>query len=107
MRKDSNNKRAEEILNSFDGISPSEVPAFFYTRLEARMQRELAENIPAVFYFRPAFLTLSLLFVLILNIFSLLRSENKAGLSPVVKSETSTGIQSFADAYDLNSSSVY
>ena len=41
MKKSFNKNRADQILNSFDGIQPSEVPPFFYTRLKARMEREL------------------------------------------------------------------
>ena len=106
MKKGSNNKRTEEILSGFDGIQPSEVPPFFYTRLEARMQRELEEKTLPVFFLRPAFLTLSLSFVLVMNIIFLTRFVDQTVPSSN-KSNTTTGIQSFADAYNLSTSSVY
>jgi len=106
MKKELNNNRAEEILNSFDGIQPSELPPYFYTRLEARMERELAEKAPPVFFLRPAFLTVSLSLLLVINIIFLM----KPVADKIPSSEntgTVTGIQSFADAYGLNSSVVY
>lgn len=106
MKKSFNKNRADQILNSFDGIQPSEVPPFFYTRLKARMERELTENAPPAFFLRPAFLTISLSLVLILNIIFLTKPGNE-NIPSSGKSNTATGIQSFADAYNLNTSSVY
>ena len=106
MKKGSNNKRTEEILSCFDGIQPSEVPPFFYTRLEARMQCELEEKILPVFFLRPAFLTVSLSLVLILNIIFLTQRVDQT-IPSSNKSNTATGIQSFADAYNLSTLSVY
>ena len=36
-----NQSRHEEILNSLDGIHRAKAPAFFYSRLRARMENEL------------------------------------------------------------------
>ena len=106
MKQVSDNKRAEEILSSFDGIQPAETPSFFYTRLKARMEREQGSTAAPVFFLRPAFLAISLSLVLFMNIVFLTGSR-KEMVPSAKKLNNTTGIQSFADAYDLNTSTVY
>ncbi len=106
MKKETANKRTEDILNSFDGIQTSAVPPFFYTRLKARMQREAEESKPSALFQRPAFLVLSLSVVLIMNIIFLSNAGGQK-MPSTNQPNNKTGIQAFADAYDLNGSSIY
>src|SRR5688572_15510954 len=39
--KPNNPQKIDEVLNSLDGIQRAKAPAFFYTRLRGRMEREL------------------------------------------------------------------
>jgi hypothetical protein len=39
--KPNNPKEIEDVLSSLDGIQRAKAPAFFYTRLRGRMEREL------------------------------------------------------------------
>ena len=98
-------KREEAIFGSFDGLQPAEVPPYFYTRLIARMQNELVERKP-VFLLRPAFLTVSLSIFLVFNIVFLFQFNGRQKTSFPQSNNTAT-IESFADAYNLNTSSVY
>lgn len=96
--------RAEVILKSLDGIQPAEVPPFFYTRLKARMENELVRKKAPAIFFRPAFLTASLSLFLVVNIIFLLMSQSH---SAERSEQKPPGIESFAEAYNLNTVSVY
>ena len=99
-------KREEAIFGSFDGIQPAEVPPYFYTRLLVRMQNELEVRKPTFILLRPAFLTASLSVILAVNIAFLFQFNNQQRPSAPQSNNTAT-IESFADAYNLNGSSVY
>ena len=99
-------KREEAIFSSFVGIQPAEVPPYFYTRLLVRMQNELEVRKPTFILLRPAFLTVSLSIILAVNIAFLFQSNGHQKPSVQQSSNTAT-IESFADAYNLNGSSVY
>jgi hypothetical protein len=63
----------EKTLNSLEGINQAEPKAFFYTRLHARMEKELLE--PKVFLgfqFKPIYAYSTLAVILLLNIFTIL-----------------------------------
>ena len=64
-------KKVEEALESITGIKPASPAPFFYTRLEARLQREESNNWERMSQFisRPAFAFSTVLIVLMLNIF--------------------------------------
>ena len=98
------NNRTEEILNSLDGLQKADAPDFFYTRLLGRMQNRLADNKRTAFILRPAFLTAALSIVLLFNIVSLNQLHSKTKTTGV---EKAAGIDSFADAYNLNSTTAY
>jgi hypothetical protein len=93
-------KRTEEILESLDGLQKATAPYFFYTRLAGRMQNEMPVKRKTFLLLRPAFVTAVLSIVLVLNVASLLLLNDKP------KQEKAT-IESFAEAYDLNSPSFY
>lgn len=95
----------EQILNSLNGISRAEMPPFFYTRLQAQLDKK---NEGAGYFWslltKPAvsFGTLSLL--LILNI-AVIRSYLHT--TPSAPVQETTGLQTFADEYGLGTSTVY
>lgn len=98
------NKQIEEALNSIDGLQRAEAPAFFHTRVQAKLEKELA--LPSETWMpvrRPAWVIASLVLLLAANVFLLSRSQ-KATVAE--NAETST-IQGFANSYGLTSSTGY
>lgn len=65
--KPKNDPRTEEILNSLDGVSRATAPDFFYTRLQARMEKELLKKSQRPWILRPAFAIATLALILIIN----------------------------------------
>ncbi|MBI3139253.1 MAG: hypothetical protein HYZ15_11780 [Sphingobacteriales bacterium] len=93
--------RIDEILNSLEGCTRAAAPAFFYTRLKARMEKETTGT--HSWMLRPAFTLAGLLLILVVNVFVLYNrstafKENTAGV------ETES-IQSLAAEYRLNDNS--
>jgi hypothetical protein len=63
----------ERTLNSLSGINQAEPRAFFYTRLHARMEKELLEPKKILgFQFKPIYAYSTLAIILLLNIFTIL-----------------------------------
>ncbi len=101
------NKITEEILSSLDGLKKATAPDFFYSRLMARMEKELlpADRKPGR-VLRPVYALAALAVVLLLNA-AVIFTKNSSGeaLSSVNESET---LQSIAAEYNLNDvSSIY
>ncbi|MFZ9386506.1 MAG: hypothetical protein ACO25B_01370 [Chitinophagaceae bacterium] len=71
------NKRIEDILNSLDGIKRAVPSGFFYTRLKARMEKELLPVPPRSGFLKPAYVFPVLALVLALNAFVILAREDK------------------------------
>ncbi len=98
--------RVESIMESLGGMQPAVAPDYFYTRLKGKMQP--AEEKKTFFMLRPAFITASLSFFLIVNVVSLLsikKAPEQHFSEQTTKPQT---IESFAKAYNLNGSeSVY
>ncbi len=105
--KNNHLNRAEKILNSLDGLQKAEVPDFFYTRLAGRMQNEIEIKRKPFFLLRPAFITTLLLVVLIINIISLTRLDKKPVQKDIVKTNKPATIESFAEAYNMQTESPY
>jgi len=101
-----NNNRSEKILNSLDGLQKAMAPHFFYTRLIGRMQSEQHEKRSRL-TLRPVVLAISLSVVLLLNIVALNKLNGPAEAKPAIPSGEAATIQSFANAYNLNTESVY
>lgn len=101
------NSKSEEIISSIDGIRRATTPEFFYTRLKARMEKEIlpASNKPAVL--RPVFVVSMLVVVLMLNAAVILSGKNSS--STVAASNTETeALQSIAAEYSpTDVSSLY
>lgn len=98
-------KELDTILNSLDGISRAEIPAFFYTRLQPRMKKRAAGD--GRFWkmlTKPAVSLLTLSLLVVLNI-AAIHFFTKSGQT-VSPGETSA-IQNFANEYDLGITSVY
>ncbi len=93
-------KRTEEILESLDGLQKATAPYYLYTRLIGKMQNELPVKRKPFVLLRPAFITAVLAVVLVINVASLVLLNDKP------KKEKAT-IESFAEAYNLNSPSLY
>lgn len=75
-----NNKMTEEILNSLEGIKRASPPGFLYTRLRARMEKDLlrAGNKPGLL--KPAYAFPLLVLILAVNAFAIFgRKNNNTG----------------------------
>lgn len=107
MENNSNNQRTERILASLDGLKKTPAPDFFYTRLMGKMQNETEPEKEKSFLLRPAFVTAALSLVLIINILSLVKLNNLPGKKENLHANKPATIESFADAYGLNTLSVY
>ena len=79
------NKQVDETLNALEGLGKAQAPPFFYTRLEARMQEELAP-ISGPF----AFLSNLKLSVALLSLFMIL---NVASIFLITQDDGSTQVQ--------------
>jgi len=106
MKKDI--KQAQNIeatLNSLDKISRAEAPPFFYTRLLARMEETRTDTKPGILQWlnRPAISISLLTLFLILNVIAIkgIIASNRAPQA------TTTAAQSFANEYNLGTSSGY
>ena len=99
--------KEEKILNSLTGIQKAAAPDFFYTRLLGRMQQEIKPKRKPVFLLRPAFVTSALLLVLVINIFSIMRFNKVPEQKATVRSAKPATLESFAEAYNMNTASVY
>ncbi len=98
-------KEIDDIIDSLDGIKRAEMPAFFYTRLQAGMEkRATGENGFWKMFTRPAVTLLTLSLLVILNIATIRYFTKRSRM--VNHSETSA-IQNFANEYDLGITSVY
>jgi hypothetical protein len=100
--------KEDKILESLSGMQKAQAPDFFYTRLLGRMQQEILPEKKQFILLRPAFISAILFLVLILNVFSIMRFSNKASQQKeTVRSSQPASIASFANAYNLNTESVY
>jgi len=100
----------ENILNSIEGIARAEAPPFFYTRLQARMQKQEESSLVNRFlglFVQPVFAvaTLSLFIVLNLATLNSVLKEKKEMPKSQVSSDAS--LQSFAKDYDLSVPTLY
>jgi hypothetical protein len=106
VKKETMNKE-EKILNSLTGIQKAAAPDFFYTRLMGKIQREIEPKRKPVFLLRPAFITSTLMLLLVINIFSIQKFNNTQGQKGTVRPGKPATLESFAEAYNMNAASVY
>lgn len=97
--------KIDSALNSLDNLQRSSAPNFFYTRLQARMERE--QNVAVFGWFsvaRPALLIVTLSLFLIMNTFMVAKLIQQKSVTSVSRKPS---LQSFASEYDLNNSVNY
>lgn len=93
-------KMIDEILNSLDGCTPATAPDFFYTRLKARMEKEVA---PARTFWmlRPAYALSGMVIIILINIIAVFNQPSSATEDATATVE-SDSFQSLATEYRLN-----
>jgi hypothetical protein len=100
------NKKIEEILSSLDGVKRASPPDFFYTRLKAKMEKELVPVAGRRRILYPAYALTALVVILLVNaavIFT--RGDRNNDTASVNEGET---LQSIAAEYNINDvSSIY
>lgn len=94
------NEEIRKTLAVTDDLKKAEMPEFFYTRLKARMEREiLPANKPKLAWmFKPAFVIPTLAVVLLLNVVTIGQFVKKNNRS----NSTETAEESFKTEYNLN-----
>ena len=101
--KPQNDPRTEEILNSLDGIRPAPAPDFFYTRMKARMEKEMLKNgrfePSRPWILKPVFAIAMLIVVLLINAAVIFQGNQE--MADPVATETDS-YQSIAAEYSLN-----
>jgi hypothetical protein len=108
MENNNSDQRTERILNSLNGLQRTAAPDFFYTRLIGKIQNETRPKREKIFLLRPAFITTALSLAFIVNVFSLLQLDGQAAKQePTMQAHKPATIESFADAYGMNTLSVY
>ena len=95
-----NEKNIDDILNSLDGVKRAEAPAFFYTRLRARMDKQTGTETSRSGLLRPVFALAALLIVLLINAAVILNKENTS--TPIADTNETESFQSLAAEYNLN-----
>ena len=97
-------KKINEAMDSLEGLGKAEAPPFFYTRLEARMEQELAPTRGALAFFsNPKWSVAMLSLFMILNvgsIFLITGEDNGEGAEEVAT------LESFGEEY-FSSSDLY
>ena len=100
-------KRTEDILNSLDGIQRATAPDFFYSRLRARMEKQLVPEKTSGWVVRPVYAIIALFVVLLINAAVLLRDSKEPTSNLASTTDTET-VQSMASEYRVNYvSSIY
>lgn len=97
------NNKIEKMLQSLEGTAKAAAPDFLYTRLKARMEKELLTESPVFFLLQPAFLTACLAIVFAFNIVTLINSKKHSSHN----GNGEANIESFAKEYNLNSNQLY
>lgn len=102
MNKTNPHSITDAYLQSLEGMQPSELPPFFYTRLKARMEQGV-ESRP-VYMAKPALAIALLALVLVLNTVALVQQRSA---KPAVSSTGKTAFDSFASDFNLSTGSNY
>jgi hypothetical protein len=102
-----NNKKTEEILCSLDGVKRAAPASFFYTRLKARMEKELLPSGTKTRGLKPAYAFTLLLVILLANAAVIFTNVNSSVETASAGSERET-LQTIAAEYNPNDvSSLY
>lgn len=92
----------DEHLRSLEGMQEAGTDDFFYTRLRARMQRELVQD-NWYFPLKPVWMLGTMSLFLALNVFMLSQQFTIKSTTPAANSS----LQGFAESYDQSISSSY
>ena len=98
------NRNAEDILGSLDGSQRASAPDFFYTRLKARMEKEVYKEGRKSWILRPAYALAGLALLLVVNAIVILQKDEMGANNSTVDTETA---QSAAEYYSLNDNTIY
>jgi hypothetical protein len=72
-------QKVETTLKAFDGMAQAEPNPFYYTRLKARMEKELLQPKTVLGWtFKPVYVYASLVVVLLINVFTIVTLSNKS-----------------------------
>lgn len=101
-----NQGQFDQILDGLDGIERAKAPAFFYTRLKARMERDLENSGGPLIRLltRPALALTLVAIVLIINATAILQMWHSDSTSSGANSESS---QLVASEYPISTYPVY
>ena len=94
-------KIIDEILNSLDGCTPATAPDFFYTRLKARMEKEVAPANRTFWLLRPAYAFAGMVIILLINVIAVFNQPSSVPEDSTATTETDS-FQSLAAEYRLN-----
>lgn len=101
-------EQVDATLNSIDTISRAEMPPFFYTRLQAKLDKQPAPTWWQLLFAsltKPAFAVVTLSLFVVLNITAItITLKDKQQSSTLSESST---MQGFAQEYNLSISSIY
>ena len=95
---------SDKVLNSLDNCKRATVPDFFYTRLKARMERDVNKGENRSWILRPAYALGGLAFLLVINTIVILQKDETEINDATADTET---VQSAAEYYSLNDNNVY
>lgn len=95
-------QKIEETMNSLNGIKSAEANPFFFTRLQARMEREIAPNYGRFAFLANMKLNLAMLaVVLMFNVASVIFISTQNSDS----TESKTALEMFTEEYSSSASS--
>ena len=101
----STHEEIEKTLQSIDSIGRADMPAFFYTRLQAKIDNTSSSNNFWIVITKPSVSLVTLSLLVVLNIAAItyfIKTPKRSN-----QLHESSGIQTFAQEYDLTVSSVY
>lgn len=102
--KKGNVKNTDDIFNSIEGIHRVPAPGFFYTRLRARMEKEMSVSVIRRRMLQPAFIISGLALLLLINTIVFLKnSDNSSTVATSVRENDN--LQIIATAYHINDTS--
>jgi hypothetical protein len=105
--KTENNKKTDEILSSLDGIKRAVPEGFFFTRLKARMEKDLLPASTQPGLLKPAYAFPLLVLILAVNAFAILGKKN-TGSGDMASGNEKEILQSIAAEYNPSDmSSLY
>lgn len=98
-------REVDDFMESIEGMERAEMPAFFYTRLQARLETTgTGKKYNRNLFAKPVLSLVTLSLLVVLNI-AAIRYFEKTGA--VQKDRSATAIEQFAREYDMDITSLY